>query len=907
MIGWFEDDEEGEHLGVSVLPDFFWNQNGTLTFLTPSSKLICLPKKVTHLTFTHGLQNIDYVNVVTGVLWAFNLDGKRYSINPVSTGLFDGYKTSDGEVYNYTPIDEADREKSTRTVITVYPCDDGIYVYQFNSNGLDLYSGEVEDVLNESFFTFRPFTTELLYKKKYSLSDFNELVAGSDNRFNVTNYEMGMLEPFCGKQEILPVLKIAQIRNLNPVYYTDFESLYLLSDAVEFSNLRNLKSQINEFDFWVTYLERLIEYVKSRNENKASLLDQFTINNSVEDWNILLSGFTIEDYKNLNYEQRIILLKVATKGIIAGSMEKGVRNIFKYTPEQDYSKMLDGLVTELDGSNRKLLLEAICSDFDGVDGEEFTETISTIVNWVFITKPIAESFTIDYALHNSLAIPFKSGLWLGHALEKYFTSSGEVVLKARPQFTSNVLSIEAPPFDYILVEILEDFKVGSITLKEGAKIIVPAIYGYLLFNNENTARLIKAGKIAFDITLFAVGVGELKVALQARESWRLYRAAIDLGVSVTDFTINNVLEDDLKKSPQGRLILSYWNQLTLYYGVASITDAVFTSALNNLKKEVDDIALRKEFIDDNGTKRTITDDEIDDLESLYKDFESKTGVKAITPNTFELSSNSFVKTDPKRLAIFNKFNYDNQQLIAKFTDKDASSTLAKFLDDCDDDFIKLLNDEPGYIEAFASHKKYGIGSDEAFAALEQFAERADEFPAKFKSKINHWLDHSQKANKFGNVVELGNQLSKNIFDAISLRSGEFFEELAKKIGIPVEDLRKYEIFKEVPLITEGGFMKADIVLVKRNEVTNAIDDVIIIENKLSQATDYTPRQKEGWKKLANGEDLEVKYLVRDKINILEEGQTLVQNKIRTYKISDHGATSIDNVEISEINVKDYRN
>ena len=875
--------------------------------------MICLPKEATHLTFTHGLQNIDFTNAVTGVLWAFNLNGKRYSINSVSTGIFDGYKTSDDEAYIYTPVDEADREKSISTIITVYPCDDGIYVYKFKSNGLNLYSGETENILTEALFPFRPFTTEILYKKNYALSEFNELIAGSDNRFDVTNYEMAMLEPFCGKPEILPVLKIAQIRNLNPIYYTDFETLYLTSDQDEFSNLRNLKSQLNEFDFWVTYLERLIEYIKSRNENKASLLDQFTVNNSVEDWNYLLSGFTTEDYQNLTYEQRIILLRVATKGMIVQEMERGVRNIFKYTPEQDFSKMLDGLVTELDGSNKKLLLEAICSDFDGMDGDEFTETISIIVNWVLITKPIAESFTIDYALHNSLAIPFKSGLWLGHALEKYFTSSGDVVLKARPQFTSKVLSIEAPPFDYILVEILEDFEVGSITLKEGAKIIVPAIYCYLLFNNENTARLIKAGKIAFDIALFAVGVGELKVALQAREAWRLYRAAIDLGVSVTDFTMNNVLEDDLKRSPQGRLILSYWNQLTLYYGVASITDAVFTSALNNLKKEVDDIALRGEFVEDSGTKRTITDNEIDDLESLYKDFESKAGVKATTPDIFELSSKSFVKTDPKRLAIFNKFSVENQQLIAKFTDKDASSSLAKFLDDCDDDFIKLLNDDPSYIEAFTSHKIYGIGSDEAFATLEQFAERAVDFPSAFKSKINKWLDHSQRANEFGNITELGNKLSANILEAISRRSGSFFEELAAKLSIPIDELKKYEIYKEVPLITEGGFMKADIVLVKRSEATNEINDVIILENKLSQGTDYTPRQKEGWKKLANGEDLEVKYSVEGvdangNITTLEMGGPPFESaKVKSYNVSDHGEASISNVEISEIPVTNWRN
>lgn len=114
------------------------------------------------------------------------------------------------------------------------------------------------------------------------------------------------------------------------------------------------------------------------------------------------------------------------------------------------------------------------------------------------------------------------------------------------------------------------------------------------------------------------------------------------------------------------------------------------------------------------------------------------------------------------------------------------------------------------------------------------------------------------------------------------------------------------------LITEGGFMKADIVLVNRNKITNQIDDVVIIENKLSEFTDYTVRQKEGWKKLANGEDIILKRGVE---GINSEGKSITLDNnlpisndiIKTIKISDHGKSNINKIDFERITVNNYKN
>lgn len=156
----------------------------------------------------------------------------------------------------------------------------------------------------------------------------------------------------------------------------------------------------------------------------------------------------------------------------------------------------------------------------------------------------------------------------------------------------------------------------------------------------------------------------------------------------------------------------------------------------------------------------------------------------------------------------------------------------------------------------------------------------------------------------------GIDLSSNIFSSLSSRSGKLFDDLASKLGIDPAVLRQYDIYNEVPLLTEGGFMKADVVLVKRGGF--GYDDIIVIENKLSATTDYTVRQKEGWKKLANGESLNVKCSMegvdaKGNMTTFEKGGAFESAKVKSYKISDHGETSISNVEISEIPVTNWKN
>jgi hypothetical protein len=649
VVGLFEKDEDAMHTGVKVIPEMFWNSNNTVTFISPAGGLVVLPNTVKGLVFAHGFSNLDYSYRTTGTLLSFVLDGITYSSGPIS---FAGYDSKLGKYE--LKVSDTDKQSVTASFLMAFPCETGIVLYQFSSSGQLLETSEARDILEEINFPIRPFSANKLLKSKiYSVDNFVELTEGNDTRFEVTDYEMDMLSGYCDKPEILPISKKAQLRNVYPTLYADFDAriagivipeLATIDDEFKeiYKTVWDAETKSDKYDYICVYNDSFREYVKKRQEISVSLLNQLTLSSPVAQLNFVFSSFGISDYENLTLSQRLLCLRIATNGLIAsGPLERAVRNLVMYTPSEDQKAMLDSLAFINNGRGTTSLLHALSKDWIGLDGNEFTETISTIVDWVFAYYPMPEAL-FGSALSNEVSsenkiIPFNPGLWIGDVLSEHFKSDGQVQLSARHQFTATIITVIANPYEYIVIHVGENFTVGNKQLLGGAKIKVPALFAYLLFNNENTARLIKAGKIALDVTLFAVGVGEIRVALEAGKSWRYYRALIDLGVSVSDFAINNVLEDKLKQSPTGQQFLGLWNQITLFYGVVSISDAVLRSSVNDLKRVAEDLTTNKKLYDQDGKLlKELSDSDVSDINKTVEDLEIKMGIKGLTngPTSF---------------------------------------------------------------------------------------------------------------------------------------------------------------------------------------------------------------------------------------------------------------------------------
>ncbi|MCR4701328.1 MAG: hypothetical protein K5757_10355 [Bacteroidaceae bacterium] len=112
----------------------------------------------------------------------------------------------------------------------------------------------------------------------------------------------------------------------------------------------------------------------------------------------------------------------------------------------------------------------------------------------------------------------------------------------------------------------------------------------------------------------------------------------------------------------------------------------------------------------------------------------------------------------------------------------------------------------------------------------------------------------------------------------------------------VEELKQYQVFTEVPLETTNGYMKADIVLVKVG-AGEKIQDVIVIENKLSKGTAYTVRQKEGFGAILKNGSVEMTVKSSN-----FKWKKIPVNSENIYKINDHGMPDcgIEKIKIERI-------
>jgi len=225
-------------------------------------------------------------------------------------------------------------------------------------------------------------------------------------------------------------------------------------------------------------------------------------------------------------------------------------------------------------------------------------------------------------------------------------------------------------------------------------------------------------------------------------------------------------------------------------------------------------------------------------------------------------------------------------------DEAAGSTLCKFLDDCDADFIDFINktDNSVYLNGMLMHKLKG---DE----VEMLAATVADDP--LMTKVKKWVDRSKDVNKFLEKAAEGVFYSNRATKALLLKT----DGLAEKLGINMDD---YQLFKEVQLWVDkakGEYMIGDIVLVKYN-AEGKIIDIILLENKLSATTLPTIRQGQGFKVIENGGSLEVKSAADSKFlngqsefvkgnKSLNASDKLTFAKDKALKISDAGSKDGD--------------
>ncbi|HAA15098.1 MAG TPA: hypothetical protein DCE41_26750 [Cytophagales bacterium] len=107
-----------------------------------------------------------------------------------------------------------------------------------------------------------------------------------------------------------------------------------------------------------------------------------------------------------------------------------------------------------------------------------------------------------------------------------------------------------------------------------------------------------------------------------------------------------------------------------------------------------------------------------------------------------LTPNSYVSTDVDRLRVFHSLSSENQVLLRQFTDEKATSTLSKFLDDCDDELLAFLNqpDNQDFVKVLISHKGVDIPASRAGFIQDEI----DDLTGKLGDKLRKWSYRSSR-------------------------------------------------------------------------------------------------------------------------------------------------------------------
>lgn len=263
------------------------------------------------------------------------------------------------------------------------------------------------------------------------------------------------------------------------------------------------------------------------------------------------------------------------------------------------------------------------------------------------------------------------------------------------------------------------------------------------------------------------------------------------------------------------------------------------------------------------------------------------------------------KQSPDAVRAFSKLNEESKASILQFSDNiggSTPSTLIDFLSSADDAVIAAMNMHPSLAAAIVGHKTGFVSADYVNAA--EVLDDLEGLPVASKQFLSDWLDRSANLANFTGAARMGIRLSDNIVE--SLEDGTRIRTLLQdKLGV---DLSTYTVHTEIPFevpvtsSTPGGFMKADVVLIKTGPL--GIEDVIVIENKLNFSTNFTPAQTMKFSEVKNASPGTVQFKVKfSRPNDgLVAGQQLSVDRSKVVKINDSGSDDINSVNPGDLHL-----
>jgi TANFOR domain-containing protein len=270
----------------------------------------------------------------------------------------------------------------------------------------------------------------------------------------------------------------------------------------------------------------------------------------------------------------------------------GIKSVNECPKEEDVVLMLLGTATSeqskiiIDELYRRKIINKFVKGIDGSQFDKFIEWISNAVIKHYYKSTESDAVkgkAINDAILANRFIVFNDS-YLGRRNTEKVDTDDNIYLKVKRWFSNVEYEINCNPYDFILVQFKNKLTIGQTVFEKGQTYKLPAIYVYGLFNTDSREKILTSGKIAIDLALCFIGIGELKAAYNAANWGTVVLAAADIGIGLGDILISTVFKNEIQtKYPN---FYRNWQTFSTLYGVARITMVGFSALKKDLKDDL---------------------------------------------------------------------------------------------------------------------------------------------------------------------------------------------------------------------------------------------------------------------------------------------------------------------------------
>jgi hypothetical protein len=360
------------------------------------------------------------------------------------------------------------------------------------------------------------------------------------------------------------------------------------------------------------YKEALTTYVTKFEEISEKLKTVSSQNRAV----LLLTKLDDKQLEALPFDVRINALKAISSETMRGLMNITTENsetlairLLETTPENNWDELLAQLVSEKVGDEILLArLDAEYSDTEFLleDGN-YTNFIQSVLHIFYTLNNQPDKISLFSQLSDQNQVFRWTDNLDGTFYQSEFGNEGIMDLSYREKVRTVIYEYGVEdiyetvpytlgPFDWLAIHTEVD--IPALGFSKGEVVFGPAVLFHYLIEERLNANNRTKIRLAIDIAAFAIGVGEIQLALRAANGIRLTFAVVETVVTGGDILLT-ASEDEItyRFGDEGREFVKSWNTISSIVGIATIGQGTVERLTKIMPEKIQQVRL---FFNKNG-------------------------------------------------------------------------------------------------------------------------------------------------------------------------------------------------------------------------------------------------------------------------------------------------------------------